>query len=199
MTDENKTDDTDESLMARFQLGEESAFEILYDRYTQRLINFVHRFLYSREEAEDVAQQVLLTVYQQKQRFDSHRPFRPWLFAVASHLTSNRLRDKKRHPRLSLDASTEEDASPVVLMATTEPPMEDKELVAAVRRSLDRLPENQRLAITLARYENMSYNEIALAMKTSVSAIESLLFRARQSLKNDLSAYLHSGNQTGRP
>jgi RNA polymerase sigma-70 factor (ECF subfamily) len=190
--------ETEEILMARFQAGEEDAFVTLFDMYAKRLINFAHRFLFSQEESEDVAQQVLLAVYEKKERYDPSRPFRPWLFAIASRAVSNRLRDRKRHPRVSLDYSNDNadgnslvNRPELIDQDRTENSCEKKEVVEVVRRALERLPENQRLAVTLAKFEEMPYQDIAGVMKVSLSAVESLLFRARQSLKTSLSPYIN--------
>ena len=185
--------------MARFQAGEEDAFVTLFDLYAKRLINFSHRFLFSQEESEDVAQQVLLAVYEKKERYEPSRPFRPWLFAIAAHAVSNRLRDRKRHPRVSLDYNNENadgngsaNLPELIDHDRTENSCEKKEVVELVRRALERLPENQRLAVTLAKFEEMPYQDIAGVMKVSLSAVESLLFRARQSLKASLSPYINT-------
>lgn len=188
--------ETEESLMARFQGGEEDAFVTLFDMYSKRLINFAHHFLFSQEESEDVAQQVLLTVYEKKERYDSSRPFRPWLFTIASRVVSNRLRDKKRHPRISLDYQTEDRDglagwSEFIEQRKVEDSFEKREIVEVVCRALERLPENQRLAVTLAKYEEMPNQDIARVMEVSLPAVESLLFRARQSLKTFLSPYVN--------
>ncbi len=206
MRENNRPNETEEILMARFQAGEEDAFVTLFDMYSKRLINFAHRFLFSQEEAEDVAQQVLLAVYKKKERFDPGRPFRPWLFTIASRAVSNRLRDKKRHPRVSLDHANEDTdghglMNRLELMEREggEDSSEKKEVVEVVRWALERLPENQRLAVTLAKFEEMPYQEIARVMEISLSAVESLLFRARQSLKKNLSPYVNPKNNAVKP
>lgn len=191
---------TDEELMAAFQAGDEEAFKTLFDRYAARLFNFSLRFFRSREEAEDLAQEALLRVYHKKDRFDVSRLFRPWIFTIASRLISNRLRDKKRHPHLSLDKPLENSDGDEMVIEPSEPTRltpdcieENTQLVQAVQRALDDLPESQRTAVVLARYEEMSYEEIAESMSTSVSSIKSLLFRARIALKDSLSSFAPSG------
>lgn len=207
MREDIRTTETEEILMARFQAGEENAFVTLFDMYSKRLINFAYRFLFSQEESEDVAQQVLLAVYQKKERYDPGRPFRPWLFTIASRIVSNRLRDKKRHPRVSLDYQTEDEEgsgmverSELIEKREVADSCEKNELVNVVCRALEKLPENQRLVVTLARYEEMSHQDIARVMKISLPAVESLLFRARQSLKTFLSPYINPKTiSTGEP
>ncbi len=185
---------SDEILMEQFQNGDESAFCVLFDRYTPRLINFAYRFLHSRCVAEDIIQETFVRLYRGKDRYDTQRPFRPWMFSIASRLVSNCLRDRKRHQEVALEADYTDDENhslkEVLWDKSSLPPLElseKRETIRAVRQAINRLPENQRVAVFLARFEGMSYREISLAMSTSVSAIESLLFRARQTLKLDLS------------
>lgn len=185
-------EELDESLMGRFQTGEGEAFDLLFDRLGARLINFAYRFLHSREEAEDVAQETLLRVHGARERYDPSRPFRPWLFSIAARLISNRLRQKRRHPILSLFRAEENDPPsprqdpPAPAEDLPEHGLEKAQRVAVVRAALARLPENQRTAVVLARFEEMSYEDIAQTLGVSVSSVKSLLFRARQNLKNDL-------------
>lgn len=193
-TQENKV--LDEDLMGRFRSGDEEAFQVLFNRYATHLINFAHRLLRSREDSEDIAQETLLRVYRGKDRYDPSRPFRPWLFSIVVRLTSNRLRDRKRHPQESLDWMPEgEDAphAPDLPDRTSLSPEQSAEkhyTVLMVQRALDALPENQRAAVLLSRFEEMSYEEIAQVMDTSASSVKSLLFRARQALKESLSVHV---------
>ncbi len=180
--------------MKEFQNGEESAFGVLFDRYTPRLINFAYRFLHSRGGAEDVIQETFVRIYKGKDRYDTERLFRPWVFAIASRLISNCLRDTKRHQEMALETNTicGEKKSLAEMLPDNSILMpldlsEQNERSETVRHAVDGLPDKQRLALLLCRFEGMSYNDISHVMNTSVSAIESLLFRARQSLKRELS------------
>ncbi|HRC26256.1 MAG TPA: RNA polymerase sigma factor [Alphaproteobacteria bacterium] len=193
----NDGEETDESLMRRFQSGDTGAFVVLFNRYSTHLINFANRFLFSQEESEDAAQEVLLRIHNARDRYDTSRPFRPWLFSIASRLISNRFRQKKRHPIISLFRSGDEGDSP-----PADPPerrdhgpeqsMENKHLSALIQSSLTLLPENQRTAVILARFEDMTNEEIAQTMETSVSSVKSLLFRAKQTLKNALKQFIQN-------
>ena len=183
-------DPSDESLMADFVSGSQAAFELIFERYSSHIINFAYRFLGSREESEDIAQEVFLRIYRAKERYDPRRPFRPWIFSIASHLISNRRRHGKRHPEEPLEGMPQdpdgssyggeiEDRS----LPKSEELLEKQQLAQQVRDALENLPESQRQAVVLARFEEMSYEEISETMKISVPAVKSLLFRARQSLK----------------
>ena len=184
---------SDELLMALFKKGDEQAFRILFDRYYSHVLNFAFRLLASREESEDIAQETLFRVYDNKDRFDSSRFFRPWLFAIASRLASNKLRHRKRHPSRSLDWKPDDDSeyqSPPELPDVTTPQphevMEKKQTIDMVREALDALPEKQRTVVILARYEDMPYEEIGMVMGLSVGGVKSLFFRAKEQLRQFL-------------
>lgn len=188
--------------MREFQKGNEEAFRLLFDRYSGHLINFAYRSLASKPEAEDLTQEVLIRVYRKRDRFDVSRLFRPWIFSIAARLVSNRIRDRKRHPQASLDfqPSDENQNSDALQIADSpslvpDKELEQKKLAEAVWRSLDALPETQRSAIILAKFEEMPYEEIASVLNTSVSSVKSLLFRARESLKSSLEAYVQEKTQ----
>jgi RNA polymerase sigma-70 factor (ECF subfamily) len=185
----------DQDLMRRFQGGEEEAFQDLFNRYAPRVINFAYRFLHSQAEAEDIAQEVFLRVYKGRERFDRAKPFKPWLFAITSRLISNRLRDAKRHPNITLEPVTKEDETPSMLpipetALRPDQEMDRQEKVQAVQAALLTLPESQRVVVLLARFEEMSYDEIAQATDMSVASVKSLLFRAKQALKQALIPFL---------
>ncbi len=190
------SDPPDESLMADFASGSQASFELIFERYSSHIINFAYRFLNSRDEAEDIAQEAFLRVYMTKERYDPGRSFRSWIFSIAAHLISNQIRSRKRHPKESLDKTQQdsdgnsyggeiEDGSSL----KSEDILERQQLVRQVQEALRKLPENQRTAVVLARFEEMSYEEISVTMDVSVTAVKSLLFRARQSLKVSLASY----------
>ncbi|MBI4369076.1 MAG: sigma-70 family RNA polymerase sigma factor [Elusimicrobia bacterium] len=179
--------------MRRFQTGDEEAFRVLFDRYANHLVNFIYRFLRSQEESEDVAQEALLRIYRSKDHYDPVRSFRPWLFSIVSRLCSNYLRDRRRHPQISLDQSVShgsDDPRPLQIADSALPlpqdALEKHDIAMAAMRALNDLPENQRTAVILRRFEALSYEEIAQAMGISMAAVKSLLFRARQTLKETL-------------
>lgn len=184
--------------MGQFQSGNVDAFQEIFDRYSARLINFAYRLLNSREEAEDIAQQVFLRIYRRKESYKASRPFRPWIFSITSRLISNRLRDRTRQRTLSLDSlqHAEYQGSPAGFpdapSALPEESLESKQVAAAVRQALEELPESQRNVVLLAKFEGMSYDEIAQTLNLSLPSVKSLLFRARLALKKSLSTTLRS-------
>lgn len=189
---------TDEQLMREFQSGQAEAFQDLFGRYSKFIINFSYRFLNSKEAAEDVAQEVLLRIYKGRDRFNPSRPFRPWIFSIAARLCSNKLRDLKRKPTASLDFKRDEDQDHASLIdvvpekssLSPDASLEKKEAILAVTKALATLPETQRTAVLLAKYEEMSYDEIATVLNTSTPSVKSLLFRAREALKILLEPYV---------
>lgn len=188
---------TDEAIMACFQAGETDAFQIIFDRYSSHIINFAYRFLGSREEAEDIAQEVFLRIYRAKERYDPKRPFRPWIFSIAAHLISNQRRNSKRHPKEPLEGMLQDSdgSSPRREIEDRSSPkseelLEKQQIAERVRNALENLPESQRQAVLLARFEEMSYEEIGETMDISLTAVKSLLFRARQNLKLSLASYV---------
>lgn len=185
----------DQELMRRFRNGEQEAFQVLFNRYASPVINFAYRFLHSQAEAEDLAQEVFLRVYRGRERYDERKPFKPWLYAITSRLISNRLRDIRRHPQIPLEVRQEEDGTTQMLPIPEtdlrpDQQVDRQEKTKMIRRALDALPENQRTAVLLARFEEMSYEEIAQVMDVSVMAVKSLLFRAKQALKEALFPYI---------
>ena len=188
---------SDEVLMSRFQQGDETYFRALFERYSARLVNFAYKFLRSREEAEEIAQETLLRVYREKRSFDPSRAFRPWLYSIALRLAYNKLRYLKRHPKESLDAvSLSGDESAADRIADHSQLRPDQILEKQAERekvwsALVSLPESQRSAIILSRFEELSYEEIASVLDVSVSSVKSLIFRAKESLINCLRATLN--------
>ncbi len=194
-----QTPETDEALMAQFRSGSDEEFQRIFNKYSSHVINFIYRFLKSQEESEDLAQEVFLRIYRAKNRYDPSQPFRPWLFTIAARLVSNRLRDRKRHPHTSLDQPIEIEPGESLPWQIPDSPVgrpaeltEKKSVAKAVQKALDTLPESQRMAVLLSRFQGMSHEEIAGSLATSVPAVKSLLFRARQTLKEALGPYVQS-------
>jgi len=188
--------------MHRFQKGDSEAFDVVFGRYASHIVNFAWRFLQSQQDAEDLAQEVLLRVYHGKDRYQSGRPFKPWIFAIASRLISNQRRNKARHKESSLDVTSDETDTGSLVSRMAAPSADEpdaiplqNERIHAVQEALRSLPENQRTAVVLARYHEMSNEQIAQTMGVSLSATKSLLFRARWALRDALASFAKA--QTG--
>lgn len=175
--------ETDDALMARTAMGEEAAFRLLVQRWEAQVRAFLVSMLGSLEEAEDLTQETFVKVYRQADRYRSEGLFKSWLLRIAGNLARSRLRRRKILRWVSFD--------PVVHDVRDERPGPDGGLVEgerarAVRAAVAELPDRQRQALVLHRYQGLKYKEIAAAMGTTVPGVESLIQRALASLRTDL-------------
>jgi RNA polymerase sigma-70 factor (ECF subfamily) len=191
--------DPDAALMLRVKQGEVDAFEELVEKYKQPVTNLIYRTLQDATEAEDLAQNVFVQVFKSAHRYRVSAKFSTWLYTIARNLCLNEIRRRSRHPADSLDAShPEQEDQPLrqyedkKIFSARDNVLQD-ELWAKVEQALDDLPENQRTALLLCREEELSYEEIAEVLGTSLSATKSLIHRGRETLKAKLKPYLRSG------
>ncbi|MBM3236690.1 sigma-70 family RNA polymerase sigma factor [Candidatus Poribacteria bacterium] len=181
---------SDEELMIRCRNGDMSAFELLVSRYQNAIINFIYRSIGDYHRAEDLSQETFLRVFKSASRYEPKAQFKNWLYKIAVNLCKNEIRDRQRHGLSSLeDFMTDEEGkiNYAVLRDFSQMPdvlYEKKEQQILIRQAIDSLPENQRLAIIMVTYQNLRYDEIANTLGCSVSAVKSLIHRARQNLKN---------------
>lgn len=191
--------DPDAELMLRVKAGDMIAFEELVNKYKQQVIHVIHRSIRDFSEAEDLAQNVFVQVFKSAHRYEASAKFATWLFTIARNLCLNEVRRRSRHQAESLDASqaVHEDqpvrqyedvknAAPPDAVLRTE--LEDK-----IDQALADLPENQRTAIVLCQQDELSYEEIAEVLGTTLSATKSLIHRGRETLKQRLKPYLKTG------
>ena len=179
----NMHSDTDTQLLEAFLKGDEAAFEALYERHHRSVLNVAYRLLGNRDAAEDIAQEVLLKLYTSPRSYKPTAKLSTWLYRVTYNTCIDEMR---RHKSISLP--DDQPASRDV--ASPESALESSELAAVVQSAIASLPEKQRMAVVLQRYEGLSYQEIAEVLKTSIPAVESLLFRAKETLKARLSPYV---------
>lgn len=186
--------DTDTELMLRVKRGDRAAFRELVERYQQPVINTIYRAIGDAWEAEDLAQRVFLQVYQAARRYRPTAKFSTWLFTIVHHTILNERRRRARHPAESLEALAEplggEEGEGWQLADAGAPDparaAAAHELQGKIHAAIQELPDAQRTAVVLCRYEGQSYEEIARVLGCSVSAVKSLLHRARQTLKERL-------------
>lgn len=179
-------------LMALVKDGDMGAFESLVELHQNAVIGTVAKMLGSPTEAEDIAQQVFIRVWKSAPRYKPQAKFTTWLFTITRNLVFNEVRRRKRKPTVSQD-EREEDSHRVAEDTQSTSPDQDllhSELESAVDRAIQALPEKQRLAVVLRRYEEMPYDEIGKVLSMSIPAVKSLLFRARTQLKEELQKYL---------
>jgi RNA polymerase sigma-70 factor (ECF subfamily) len=194
-----KPEDPDAALMLRVKGGDMEAFEALVEKYKGPIINVMFRMIRDLDEAEDLAQNVFLRVYQSADRYQASAKFSTWIFTIARHLCLNEIRRRARHPEDSLESSqSESDDQPARQFQdnrTFSPPQAflHGELERKIQQAVAELPEKQRLAVTLCQEQELSYEEIAEVLECSLSATKSLIHRGRETLKQKLKPYLQSG------
>ncbi|MGC1485651.1 MAG: sigma-70 family RNA polymerase sigma factor [Candidatus Acidiferrum sp.] len=186
---------SDVQLMLDVKAGDEQSFELLLQRYRTPLVNFLYRMVRAREEAEDLAQEVFLRVYRARKDYVPSAKFTTWLFRIATNLALNSVRDN-RHQRMevSLDAPVTVDAEDggekPLDIAEKNPNIEQYLVEEArkkmIRHAINKLPEKQRAAVLLHKYQELDYGDIAKILECSESALKSLLFRAYETLRVEL-------------
>ncbi len=176
---------TDEELMRRAACGDEDAFAVLVRRYESPLYGYLRRMLGNSADAEDAFQETFLRVYQHRSRYRHGAPFRPWLYQIATNLCRDRLRSRRRHPQMSLDAPAGQDAdgpAPLDRAADghADPAQAARraEATARLERALDELPGKQKAVFLMARYDGMPYDEIARSLQVPVGTVKSRMNKA---------------------
>lgn len=182
----------DFALMERIGAGDHEAFRRLVERHQQAVIGTVAKMLGNASESEDIAQQVFLRIWKNAKRYRPDAKFTTYLYTITRNLVFNETRRKSRKKEVSSDEREENTNQLIEASPDRQPDAEllQAELQAAVDAAIASLPEVQRMAVVLRRYEQLSYEEIATVLNLSVSAVKSLLFRARTSLREALSGYL---------
>jgi RNA polymerase sigma-70 factor, ECF subfamily len=181
---------SDVQLMLEAKGGNSASFDLLLQRYRTPLVNFLYRIVRDSGAAEDLAQEVFLRVYRARDRYAPSAKFTTWLFRIATNLALNRIRDT-RHQKMevSLDARPKDDEQVMELPAPekrVDQMMLERDRADFIRSAVEALPEKQRVAVMLHKYEEMDYEEIAKVLQCSESALKSLLFRAYETLRVQL-------------
>ena len=179
-------------LMERIGAGDHEAFRELVERHQHAVIGTVAKMLWNASESEDIAQQVFLRIWRNAKRYRPDAKFTTYLFTITRNLVFNESRRKSRKKEVSSDEREETSQQVTAANPDRQPDAEllQAELQSAVDAAIAALPEAQRMAVVLRRYEQLSYEEIAKVLGLSVSAVKSLLFRARTALREALSGYL---------
>ena len=190
--EKRKANERDVALMLRVKTGDMDAFEQLIEIYQGPVIGTVAKMLGGASEAEAIAQQVFVRAWKSAARYEPQAKFTTWLFTITRNLVFNETRRRKRKPTVSVE-KREEVGHQMVEDSQTVSPDQDvlhAELEEAVDKAIQELPDKQRMAVILRRYEEMPYDEIGKILSMSVPAVKSLLFRARTQLKESLQRYL---------
>jgi RNA polymerase sigma-70 factor (ECF subfamily) len=178
--------DYDAELMLRVKEGDGTSFGVLLEKHRASVVYFVYRLVQEQAIAEELAQEVFLRVYRSRSSYEPTAKFKTWLFRIATHLALNWLRDE-RHERGQERLDDVSVDLPVRQILDRRPSVE-QELVyetkmQEVRRAIAALPEKQRAAVLMHKYEEMEYTQIAKVLGCSESAVKSLLFRAYETLR----------------
>ena len=180
--------------MARVKQGDTDALRLLIEAHQHRVIGTVAKMLGDDADAEDISQQVFIRVWKSAARYEPTAKFTTWLFKITRNLVFNELRRRKRHPTRSLDATMDEDDRPLQIpdpgTKSADTALLDDEMQAAIQKAIEELPEIQRMAIVLRRYDDIPYEDIGEILGLSVPAVKSVLFRARTELREKLKRYL---------
>ncbi|HQK94692.1 MAG TPA: sigma-70 family RNA polymerase sigma factor [Armatimonadota bacterium] len=187
----------DSELMLRVRSGDHAAFGVLVDRHKQRVLNVVYRYLGPGADAEDIAQEVFIRVYGARRSYVASAKFTTWLYTICRNTClKEQARRKTRRALEGIPMGGTDHSAEVAADAQTLSPLEavllDEHAIVA-KRAIDSLPEAQRMALILRKYEGSTYEEIAEAMHCSVRAVKSLLYRARVTLRRELAEYLELG------
>jgi len=185
---------TDQEWMLRLKAGDEEAFNVLVARYRDPVVRFLYRMVHEPALAEELAQEVFLRVYRSRERYQPRAQFNTWLYRIATNVGLNALRDgRKRRLETSMEMMNNTKERAAVLadpVANAEQAMLERERLAQIRLAVEELPEKQRLAVLMHKYQEMGYAEIAEVLGCSQSALKSLLFRAYETLRTRLKPML---------
>lgn len=186
----------DAELMLRVRDGDSESFTLLLERHRSPVIHFIYRMVQNQSVAEELAQEVFLRVYRSRANYEPTAKFTTWLFRIASHLALNWIRDR-RHERGqgSLDAANADGNVRQVSDngLSTEQAMVRESKFLEIRTAIHNLPEKQKAAVLMHKYEEMEYSQIAAVLECSESAVKSLLFRAYETLRARLSHMASGG------
>ena len=183
---------SDRDLILRFKDGDDNAFRFLFDHYFQMMYHLAFRMTANAQDAEEVAQDTFIRLFHAREKIDPESKLSTYLYRITTNLALNKIRDHKRKALFSMERLKEALSWDIASDNSKSPDKEVERLEqeTLVQKALDELPEKQKTAILLRRYEELSYEEIAAVMHISISAVETLLFRARQSLRKKLKFFL---------
>ena len=187
---------SDADVMLRVKAGDDSAFEFLVQKYRRPMISFMYRMAHNSAAAEDLAQEVFLRVYRSRANYEASAKFSTWIYRIATNLAVNHARDtRNQRPETTVsldvpDAETGQTMDVPDTASTVEQNIVQRERLAAIRQKVQALPERQKLAVMMHKYEQMDYKQIGEVLKLSESATKSLLFRAYETLRTELKEFL---------
>ena len=186
----------DAAIMLELRAGNMAGFDYLIQKYRKPIIHFMYRMVHNQAIAEELAQEVFLRVYRSRETYRAEARFSTWVYRIATNLGVNHARDTKQERFASTihldEVDPETGTTPDVADSTigAETNMLRNERMNAIRQHVLALPERQRMAVLMHKYEGMDYKQIGEVLKLSESATKSLLFRAYQTLREKLKAFV---------
>ena len=186
---------SDAEIMLRVKAGDDSAFDYLVQKYRRPMVSFMYRSVHNSAVAEDLAQEVFLRVYRSRETYEPSAKFTTWLYRIATNLVVNHARDtRNERPEnvVNIDETDDETGMRFDLPDTSvsaEEMILRRERMIAIRRRVQGLPERQKMAVIMHKYQQMDYKQIAEVLKLSESATKSLLFRAYETLRGQLKEF----------
>ncbi|HKO20688.1 MAG TPA: sigma-70 family RNA polymerase sigma factor [Acidobacteriaceae bacterium] len=192
----NFADMEDSAIMLELRAGNMAGFDYLIQKYRRPIVNFMYRMVHNQAVAEELAQEVFLRVYRSRETYRAEARFSTWLYRIATNLGVNYARDTRHERSASTvyldETDSETGTTPDVADSTmsVEAQMLRRERMNAIREHVMALPERQRMAVLMHKYEGMDYKQIGEVLKLSESATKSLLFRAYQTLREKLKEFV---------
>jgi len=195
---QKNSEQLDRELVLRVQHGDKSAFDFLVIKYQHKIIQLVNRYVKDISEAQDVAQEVFIKAYRAIHSFRGDAAFYTWLYRIAVNTAKNDLVTRsRRHSNYQIDIQTAEVVENLLQlqdMETPETQLLNQEILTTIKKTIDNLPEEMRIAITLCEFDGLSYEAIAQAMDCPVGTVRSRIFRAREAIDHELTPLLIYGN-----
>jgi RNA polymerase sigma-70 factor (ECF subfamily) len=187
----------DAELMLRVREGDDASFAPLLEKYRNPVIHFLYRMVQNQAVAEELAQEAFLRVYRSRESYEPSARFTTWLFRITTHLALNHLRDRRKDRLNSSIDQQPEDSSPIQLIdkeINVEARLLQQARLAEVRLAIEQLPDKQRSAVLMHKYQEMEYSQIAGSLNCSESAVKSMLFRAYETLRTSLKHFSPDGS-----
>lgn len=192
--DEALSKDTDQELVRRVQSGDKSAFDLLFSRYQQKIINLISRYVKDNSEVQDVAQEAFIKAFRALPRFRGESAFYTWLYRIAINTAKNHLVSRgRRPPNTDVDIDDAELNPTSTVLQEAESPeaaLARDQLSSGIDAAIAELPEDLRSAVTLREFDGLSYEQIAEIMDCPVGTVRSRIFRARESIERHIEPLL---------
>ena len=190
--------DPDAELMVAFQQGNHFAFDQLLDKYHRPIVNFIYKIVNNAAEAEELAQEVFLRIYRARDGYEPKARFAAWIYRIATNVSLKEASRKRRMRFWSFNHDSDGDGSAGEAVFRDPVPDAERRLISSelgqvIRRAIRSLPRNERVALVLRRYEDMSYREIADIMECTEAAVKTYIHRGKLHVRDRILPYLEKG------